>query len=37
LINEDPQEAAWIFKMKLNNPSEMDALLDENAYKAHIA
>jgi glycine cleavage system H protein len=37
LINEDPQEAAWIFKMKLNDPSEMDALLDENAYKAHIA
>lgn len=37
LINEDPQQAAWIFKMKLNDPSEMDALMDEAAYKAHIA
>ncbi len=36
MINEDPQESAWIFKMKLSDPSEMDALMDENAYKAHI-
>lgn len=37
LINEDAMEAAWFFKMKLNDPSEMDALLDESAYKALIA
>lgn len=37
MINDDPQEGAWIFKMKLSDPSEMDALMDENAYKAHIA
>jgi glycine cleavage system H protein len=37
LINEDPQEGAWIFKMKLADPSELDALMDEAAYKAHIA
>jgi len=36
LINEDPLEGAWFFKMKLNDPSEMDGLLDENAYKALI-
>jgi glycine cleavage system H protein len=36
MINEDPQEGAWIFKMELSDPSEMDALMDENAYKAHI-
>jgi len=36
MINEDPQESAWIFKMKLSDPSEMDALMDENAYKALI-
>ncbi|KAB7615451.1 glycine cleavage system protein GcvH [Amylibacter sp. SFDW26] len=36
LINEDPMEGAWFFKMKLNDPSEMDGLLDENAYKALI-
>jgi glycine cleavage system H protein len=37
MINDDPQEGAWIFKMKLANPSDMDALMDEDAYKAHIA
>ncbi|MEK6205356.1 MAG: glycine cleavage system protein GcvH [Amylibacter sp.] len=36
MINEDPQDGAWIFKMELSDPSEMDALMDENAYKAHI-
>lgn len=36
LINEDPMEGAWFFKMKLNDASEMDGLLDENAYKALI-
>ncbi|PCH93247.1 MAG: glycine cleavage system protein H [Rhodobacteraceae bacterium] len=37
LINEDAMEAAWFFKMKLNNASDMDTLLDESAYKALIA
>ena len=37
MINDDPQEGAWIFKMKLSDPSEMDALMDEDAYQAHIA
>jgi glycine cleavage system H protein len=36
MLNDDPQEGAWIFKMKLSDPSEMDALMDESAYKAHI-
>lgn len=36
LINEDPLEGGWFFKMKLNDPSEMDHLMDENAYKALI-
>lgn len=33
LVNEDPLGAAWFFKMKLKDPSEMDALMDEDAYK----
>lgn len=37
LINDDAQEGGWFFKMKLNDASEMDALLDESAYKALIA
>lgn len=36
LVNEDPMGEAWFFKMKLTNPSEMDDLMDEDAYKALI-
>lgn len=31
LINEDPI-ANWIIKVEMNNPAELDALLDEAAY-----
>lgn len=34
LVNEDPI-ANWILKVELTDPSELDALLDEEAYKAH--
>lgn len=36
LVNEDAMGAAWFFKMKLSDPSDMDDLLDEDAYKALI-
>ena len=32
LANTDPLGAGWFFKVKLSNPSEIDALLDETAY-----
>lgn len=31
LINEDPM-ANWIIKVEMNNPSELDELLDQEAY-----
>jgi glycine cleavage system H protein len=34
LVNSDPMGAGWLFKLKLANPSEIDALMDEAAYKA---
>ncbi|MEL6126690.1 MAG: glycine cleavage system protein GcvH [Pseudomonadota bacterium] len=34
LVNEDPLEKGWFFKMTLANPAEFDGLLDEDAYKA---
>ena len=34
LVNSDPMGAGWFFKLKLANPAELDALLDEAAYKA---
>ena len=32
LVNEDPTGAAWFFKMKLDDLSAMDALMDEDEY-----
>src|SRR4051794_2527902 len=32
LVNSDPEGAGWFFKLKLTNQSELDGLMDENAY-----
>jgi glycine cleavage system H protein len=37
LVNSDPMGAGWFFKLKLANRSEVDALMDEAAYKALLA
>lgn len=37
LVNEDPLEAGWFFRMSMADPSELDALMDEEAYRAYIA
>ena len=34
IVNDDPMEAGWFCRMKLSDPSELDALLDEDAYNA---
>ena len=34
LANSDPMGAGWFFKVKLANPNEITALLDEAAYQA---
>jgi glycine cleavage system H protein len=36
LVNEDAEGAGWIFKIKLAEPSELDALLDREAYLAYV-
>ena len=33
LVNSDPEGEGWFFKLKLDNPSELDGLMDENAYR----
>src|SRR5512134_981844 len=33
LINRDPQGEGWFFKLKLNDASELDGLMDEAAYR----
>ena len=37
LANSDPLNAGWFFKVKLSNPSELDALMDETSYTAFSA
>jgi len=36
LVNSDPMGKGWLFKIKLADRSELDALKDEAAYKAMI-
>lgn len=37
LVNTDPYEAGWIFKLKLANSSELAALLSADAYGELVA
>ena len=33
VINRDPEGEGWFFKIKLNDPSELEGLMDEAAYR----
>ncbi|MFL6732660.1 MAG: glycine cleavage system protein GcvH [Sphingomicrobium sp.] len=33
LVNSDPEGEGWFFKVRLDNPSELDGLMDEAAYR----
>ena len=32
LANSDPMGAGWLFKIKLSDPSQLDALMDQTSY-----
>lgn len=36
LINSDPEGEGWFFKLKLDNPGELEGLMDEGAYREWI-
>ncbi len=36
-INQDPQGTGWFFKIKLQDPSELDKLMDLDAYEAFVS
>ena len=36
VINDSPYESGWMIKVRLNNPSEAEALLDADAYQAEL-
>jgi glycine cleavage system H protein len=37
LANSDPLGAGWFFKIKLANPAELDAFMDETSYTSFAA
>ena len=37
LANSDPMGAGWFFKVKLANPVDLDALMDETGYTSYSA
>ncbi len=36
-INQDPHGAAWLIKVKLTDPKQVNLLMDAKAYEAYIA
>ncbi len=36
LINSDPEDGGWLFKMTLSDSSELDGLMDAEAYKSFV-
>jgi glycine cleavage system H protein len=36
LVNTDPEGDGWFFKLTLSEPSELESLMDEGAYKAFL-
>ena len=37
LVNSDPEGEGWFFRLTLEDPSQLDALMDAAAYKAFVA
>ncbi len=35
-VNSDPLGGGWFFKIEIAEPSELDGLMDEAAYKAYV-
>jgi glycine cleavage system H protein len=36
LVNSDPEGAGWFFRLTLSDPTELEGLMDANAYKAWV-
>lgn len=37
LVNTDPEGEGWFFKLRIGDPSELDGLMDADAYRAFVA
>ena len=36
LVNTDPEDGGWFFKMTVGDASQLDGLMDESAYKSFV-
>jgi glycine cleavage system H protein len=36
-VNDDPYGEGWLVRVRLTDPGELDALMDVDAYKQHLA
>ena len=36
LVNSDPEGQGWFFKLRLDNPGELEGLMDESAYRSWV-
>lgn len=36
LVNSDAEDDGWFFKLRLSDPSELESLMDEAAYKKFV-
>jgi glycine cleavage system H protein len=36
LVNEDAEGTAWFFKLRLSDKSQLDGLMDRDAYEAFV-
>ncbi len=37
LVNSDPEEDGWFFRLRIADTSELDGLMDEGTYKKFVA
>ena len=37
LVNTDPEGEGWFFKLRIADPSELNGLMDADAYRAFVA
>ena len=37
LVNTDPEEGGWLFRIDLSDAGELDGLMDKAAYDAYVA
>ena len=37
VINDDPHRSGWLMKVEITDPSQLDELMDSEAYKSMLA